>query len=159
MKATIEEDITPRRQTYGSAGYDFYAPKDIKVTWWKWTRFDAEVVLEDSDVPQLEMSIPAPELGEHIAISRGGNVHNWVMLLVPRSGLGTKYKMRFANTIGVIDKDYRGHISFMMKTSRPYTIKKGERFAQGIIIPYLVLYGEIPPTKSRGEGGHGSTGN
>lgn len=81
----------------------------------------------------------------------------WAMMLLPRSGLGTKYGVRFVNTIGLIDMDYRDTIKATLVCDRPVTIKRGERFMQGIIIPIAIMESEIKP-KDKRWGGHGSTG-
>lgn len=145
----IAKDVkTPARATKNSAGYDFYAPCDIDVKPGRWVTVYSDVSFDGT---------------EKFAIGNGGrggkmNIPRWFMLLAPRSGLGTKYGIRFANTIGIVDQDYRDPIKFTMTSDVPYIIQKGERFAQGIFIPYLVLDGEDEPEKER-MGGYGSTGS
>jgi len=39
--------------------------------------------------------------------------------------------------MGVIDEDYEGEISIMMKTEYPYQIIKGDRMAQLLLLPYI----------------------
>lgn len=133
----------PKRQTKMSAGYDFYAPYDItlKPGWFrpKWYTIDLMAALTDAD-----------------AWNTAGS-EDWFMLLVPRSGMGAKYGYRFRNTVGIIDQDYRDTIKVTVAVEKPLIIKKGDRIAQGIIIPYGKLANEITPVKDR-QGGHGSTG-
>lgn len=81
----------------------------------------------------------------------------WFMMLVPRSGLSNKVGFRIRNTVGIVDMDFRDTIKAMVTVDEPYTLAIGERFLQGIILPYGVFVGEITPTESR-TGGHGSTG-
>lgn len=138
---------TPTRATKYSAGYDFYAPCDIVLKPGQWVTVDSGVALDGT---------------EKFSIGNGGrggkmNVPRWFMLLAPRSGLGTKYGIRFANTVGIVDQDYRDNIKFTMTSSVPYTIQKGDRFAQGIFVPCLILDSEDEPENER-EGGYGSTG-
>lgn len=131
----------PKRQTIGSAGYDFYMPYDLDMEPGKWYTIDTGV------------SFTGDEQGVNINFSTC-----WVMLLMPRSSLGYKYGFRFANTVGVIDQDYIGHnISAKVMVDQPLFLKKGERFMQGILIPYLTFADEISPQEIR-DGGHGSTG-
>ena len=83
-----------------------------------------------------------------------------VLIMVPRSGLGVKYGMRLTNTVGVIDADYycasnEGHIMASVVSSFPMTISAGDRFMQGVILPYYRCGEES--TKKR-NGGFGSTG-
>ena len=46
---------------------------------------------------------------------------------------------------------------FSVTADRDITIQCGDRFAQGLIVPYGILSEERPPTKER-DGGIGSTG-
>ena len=68
-----------------------------------------------------------------------------------------------ANSVGVIDSDYRGEIKVGLINlgKEDYIIKKGDRIAQMVFAPVLIAKTEVvdnlPETK-RGEGGFGSTG-
>ena len=81
----------------------------------------------------------------------------------PRSSTGVKRNLMLANTIGVIDSDYRGEIMMFIYNygSSDQIIKNGDRLAQLIIQPYqrfdIELVDELDET-DRGEGGFGSTG-
>lgn len=85
-------------------------------------------------------------------------------LLVPRSSLGVKHRLGLANTVGVIDADYRGEIkaALVNNGSSPVTIERGTRIVQIIFQRFesvsWVQVGELPATV-RGEGGFGSTGS
>ena len=127
----------PVRATAGSAGYDFVCP--------------AEVAL-------------AP--GESVVIPTGMRAFmepGWVLLIFPRSGLGFKHHLRLANTAGVIDSDYvsapnGGHIMVKIVNGSDHamTLRQGERFCQGLFVPYgLAEETEMPGARS---GGLGSTG-
>ncbi|MBO5869144.1 MAG: deoxyuridine 5'-triphosphate nucleotidohydrolase [Clostridia bacterium] len=132
------EDIKlPRRATSGSAGYDFFAPYDFTL-----------------------------DLGEEIVIDTGIRARiedGWVLVILPRSGSGFKFGVRLANTAGVIDSDYfnadnEGHIKIkLVAGSKPYSVKKGDAFAQGIFLPYGIT--EDDETREERHGGFGSTGN
>ena len=79
----------PRRATVGSAGYDFYAPVEIRLN------------------PGETAKIPT---GIRSYIENG-----YVLEIYPRSGLGFKYRLQLNNTVGIIDSDYynsanEGHI-------------------------------------------------
>ena len=68
-----------------------------------------------------------------------------------------------ANTIGVIDSDYRGElmIFFYNYGDNEQVIKNGDRLAQLIIQPYLkcqIVESDNLSDSQRGEGGFGSTG-
>ena len=57
----------------------------------------------------------------------------------PRSGLATKKGLRLANSVGVIDSDYRGEIKVALHNDSDITqtVTAGERIAQLVIIPYI----------------------
>lgn len=127
----------PRRSTFGSAGYDFCSPDTYELTPNEWTMIDTGVSLDESKF--------------------GTDLERWFMLLVPRSGLSNKYGLRIRNTVGIIDMDYKDTIKAMITVDEAYTLQKGERFLQGIVVPFGTFIDEISPTGSR-NGGHGSTG-
>lgn len=85
-------------------------------------------------------------------------------LLLPRSGLGTKFDIVLANTAGVIDSKYRGEIKAIVRNrgTEPYVLKPMERFVQLIIQPYLKVtiedVEELEET-DRGANGFGSSGS
>lgn len=134
FKTTSTEDILPRRSTFHSAGYDFIAPRDIEIKAGEWTVFDTEIYMSDSTI------LPSQ-----------------VLLLMPRSSLGFKYGFRLRNTIGVIDADYRDTIKASVTCDVDYTIRKGDKYMQGIVVNYYTISGEILPETQR-NGGVGSTG-
>ena len=87
----------------------------------------------------------------------------WVLLLFPRSSMGFRHQLRLANTTGVIDSDYyhadnEGHILVRVVNGgdHPMTISRGERFGQGVFLPYGLAEEQDAPDKRRG--GFGSTG-
>ena len=129
----------PRRSTSGSAGYDFKA----------WADF----------IVPAHQSVIIPTFIK-CKIQTG-----WMLCMYPRSGMGFKYGVHLANTIGVIDSDYYGceandgHI--MVKLVNPsdkdILIKRGEKFCQGIFIPFGITEDDAPIFNER-SGGIGSTG-
>jgi dUTP pyrophosphatase len=133
----LEEIPVPRRATAGSAGYDFTAP--------------AETVIPAGGSALIPTGI------------RAEMEPGWVLLLFPRSSLGFKYGMRLSNTVGVIDSDYafaknEGHIMVKLRNplSEPVTIGRGERFCQGVFLPYGTAEEDGDFNERRG--GFGSTG-
>lgn len=84
-------------------------------------------------------------------------------MVVARSGLSFKHQIKLINDVGVIDEDYRGDIRLRLVNDgkKDYEIKKGDRVAQMIIIPYeqvdLVFVDKLSETE-RGNKGIGSTG-
>lgn len=84
MYDAYDKIALPKRATAGSVGYDFFTPFDL-------TMF-----------PGMDMLVPT---GIRVYISPEASL--WLMM-APKSGLGTRYKMSLNNTIGVIDADYYG---------------------------------------------------
>ena len=132
----LNEIALPKRATAGSAGYDFVSP--------------VEVTVEPGETALIPTGIRA-EMDP-----------GWVLLLFPRSSLGFKYSLRLANTVGVIDSDCafaknEGHIMVKLRNplSVPVTIGRGDRFCQGIFLPYGTAE-EDEVTAGR-VGGFGST--
>jgi dUTP pyrophosphatase len=87
----------------------------------------------------------------------------FVGLLFARSSLG-KCKVTLANSVGVIDSDYRGEIRMMLINHghKAYTIKNGDRLVQLIVMPaeiaeFVEVQGEALSDTQRGTGGFGST--
>ena len=127
----------PARATVGSAGYDFVCPADITL------------------LPGEDIVIPT---GVRAFMEPG-----WVLLIFPRSGLGFKHRLHLANTAGVIDSDYvnasnGGHIMVKIVNGSDHSVAigRGERFCQGVFVPYgLAGEAERPGERS---GGLGSTG-
>ena len=83
-------------------------------------------------------------------------------LLVPRSSM-SKTPLRCANSVGIIDSDYRGELSVAYEniSCSDYMIFRGDRIAQLIIVPIAIVDVEEAQTLSeteRGDGGYGSTG-
>lgn len=86
----------------------------------------------------------------------------WFLACLPRSGLGFKYGMTLRNTMGVIDSDYyhadnEGHIMASIKVDVPVTLQAGDRFMQGIFMPYGISENGNSSMEKR-TGGMGSTG-
>ena len=134
----LEEIPLPKRATAGSAGYDFVSPLEVTVP------------------PGGSALIPT---GIRTEMEPG-----WVLMLFPRSSLGFRHALRLSNTVGVIDSDYafaknEGHI--MVKLRNPLagtvTIGRGERFCQGVFLPYGTAEEDGNGLAQR-SGGMGSTG-
>lgn len=153
--ANTSEDISakeylniklPVRSTAKSAGYDFFSPIDF---------------------------VLAP--GESILIQTGVKCMvdaDWFLAIFPRSSMGFKYRIQLDNTVGIIDPDYynsisnEGHVAIKItndfkctdaeKPAHTLVVKAGDRFAQGIFLPYGITVDD-QATATR-DGGIGSTG-
>lgn len=81
----------------------------------------------------------------------------------PRSGLSLKHGITCANAIGTIDEDYRGDIGVILlnTSNEPFTIKKGDRIGQLVLMSVDKFEWEVVDELSdseRGEGGFGHSG-
>lgn len=104
--------------------------------------------------------------GETVKINTGLKVEipeGYFGAVYPRSSTGVKKQLMLANTLGVIDSDYRGELMMFFynygKTNQ--VIKNGDRLAQLVIQPYLrcqIEEVEELSESERNEGGFGSTG-
>lgn len=127
----------PHRGTKFSAGYDFVSP--------------------------LTRTLCA---GDSIVVPTGircGINNDWVLMLYPRSGLGFKYHVGLANTVGVIDSDYydsdnEGHIivKLVNNGTKNLLINKSDKIVQGVFVQYGITWDDNVETSRNG--GFGSTG-
>ena len=129
--------ITPTRGSPNSAGLDLYADQDVLVT------SGASVMLGTGIAIEIPM--------------------NHVGLVAIRSSVG-KAGVALANSVGVIDSDYRGEIKLCLTYtagSGGHYIRKGQAIAQLIVTPYRhveLVEVDALSTTDRGAGGFGSTG-
>lgn len=138
----VQTGKLPTKGTEGAAAYDIYADLGEE---------GRQTILAPGDVYPVHA-------GFRMALPKG-----YQAKILPRSGLGSK-GLTLANTIGLIDSDYRGAVLCMMKNTGNgglHTIKHGDRIAQMLIeqVPE-VEFEEVPTLDAteRGEGGFGSTG-
>ena len=134
--AAVREDVqAPQYQTDGAACFDLSAAETVVV------------------MPGLTM-IPT---GLVMQVPK-----DHVLLIFARSSLPIKKHLLLANGLGVVDSDYCGaedeiKVLVLNLTSQPTTVLKGERIAQGMILPVdrVTFLAYQPPDASRG--GFGST--
>lgn len=137
IKKTHHDGRIPTYATDGSGAIDFYSAEEVAVE---------------------GLQVRAIDLGVAMEVPEGH-----VMLLFPRSSIGKNTNLRMANSVGVIDSDYRGTIHALYENNSACweLIKKGDRIAQGIILPIPKIEFEevtlLSGTK-RGLGRFGSTG-
>ena len=121
---------------------------------------DLRAALEENEVvtiaPGARALIPtglsiSPETSDVVAVIAG------------RSGLGVKKGVTLANSIGVIDSDYRGEIQVCLinRGDEPFEVRRGDRIAQMMFLPVMhasfLPVDELDETE-RGAGGFGHTG-
>lgn len=119
-KELYNEFQMPSRDTFYAAGYDFHSLFDF--------------VIKPGEIKKIPTGIKALMEDDE------------TLLIVIRSSQGFIYNVRLINQVGVIDKDYynnptnEGHIWIGLKNEgdRDYIVKKGDGFAQGIFMKYLL---------------------
>lgn len=143
LKSYYDNIKIPSRATHESAGYDFYLPFPIKLT------------IRDSIV------IPT---GIRCKISKGYSLD-----IYPKSGLGFKYNLKIANTVGIIDSDYynssnEGHVKIKIDyegfkfDNGSLELPVGKSFAQGIFHEVFAATNDFDNTEMvTRDGGFGST--
>ena len=81
-----------------------------------------------------------------------------------RSSTPLKRGLLVANGVGVVDPDYSGptdeiRIQLLNITDHAVQIARGDRLAQGIVLPApRVVWDEVPAIRAESRGGFGSTG-
>ena len=120
---------------------------------------------EDSGL-DIPMSFPVivPGDSKSFTVDLGFKAEqNVAWMLVPRSSLG-KTSIRLANSIGIIDKNYRGKVKAKVDnvSDIPFELVEGQCYFQIIsftgILPIMTIVNKISKT-NRNEGGFGSTTN
>jgi len=139
VKKLRDAAVIPTRGSASAAGYDLYACTE------------GDVVI----APGASAKIGT---GLAIAVPEG-----YFGAIFARSGLAAKEGLRPANCVGVADSDYRGEYMVVLHNDSDVarTVTCGERIAQLVVMPYLVVEfeeaQELDDT-ARGVGGFGSTG-
>lgn len=130
----------PRRSTKNSAGYDFIANESFYIP------ANGDITIDTN----LKVFMPSDVF----------------LGMFPRSGLGFKFGIGLANTVGVIDSDYYSKESgkgvIKVKLVNPSNvdvfIEKGKAYAQGIFMHYDVVDDDDASGDRNGDG-FGSTDN
>jgi dUTP pyrophosphatase len=128
----------PEYATAGAAGFDLAAARDVTVAPGQMALVPTGLVVE---VP--------PE---------------YFLGIFARSSTPLKRGLVVANGVGVVDADYCGpndevKIQVLNVTDQPVLVKRGDRLAQGIVLPApRVEWEEVANTPEPTRGGFGSTG-
>ena len=140
FKKLNENAVIPKRATEGSAGMDLCAC------------ISNSVVISPGRICVIPLGLAAEVDSSDVAL-----------LIYARSGLASKYGITLANSVGVIDSDYRGEwkIPLINLGTEPFTVESGMRIAQLVVTP--IIRPDIDTTDEltdtqRGVGGFGSTG-
>ena len=87
------------------------------------------------------------------------------LAIFARSSTPLKRGLMVANGVGVVDPDYSGPndeimIQVLNFTDAPVTVQRGDRLAQGIVLPApRVSWSEVAAIRDASRGGFGATGN
>ena len=124
-----------------NAGVDLYVP--------------TKVIFEPGEKKLVSMGVRA------VVVDAGAYKNYWML---PRSSI-SKTGLMMLNSVGVIDKSYRGELMAFLWNTRPtpVVIEAGNRLVQIVAgdmsdITSMRLMDSFP-TSARGEGGFGSTGS
>jgi dUTP pyrophosphatase len=136
--ARIEKDLPlPEYQTEGAVAFDMYS------------RVDAVLAPKELKILPSNFIIEVPK--------------GYCLLLAPRSSTPKK-KGLVLRSSNLIDQDYHGPndeigLAFYNFTEKPVEVKRGERIAQGFLVPILrAEWEETEQIKDSSRGGFGSTG-
>lgn len=86
------------------------------------------------------------------------------LAIFARSSTPFKRGLMVANGVGVVDPDYCGptdevRLQLLNITDEPVQVTRGDRLAQGVILPApRVTWQEVPALRDGSRGGFGSTG-
>jgi len=138
FKLTHPEATAPKYHSTGAAAFDFAVVEDVEIP----ARGLAKV--------RTGLVIKVPE--EH------------VLFVSARSSSPGKKGITLANGIGIIDSDYCGpadeiFLSLLNLRDEPVQLTKGDRVAQGTILPILrPEFKQVAEMVDENRGGFGSTG-
>lgn len=139
IKRLVKHAALPAYQTSGSAAFDLAIIEDI--------------VIAPRAIVKVRTGLVIQTPPGH------------VLILASRSSNPMKKGIDLANSIGVIDSDYRGPedeilLVLVNLTEQEVRLEKGDRVAQGMIIPVVQAeITEIETITETSRGGFGSTGN
>lgn len=143
-----EDAIIPKYQSEGAAGFDLHSVENVIL-------FAGETKIVSTG---LRVEIP----------------EEYELQIRPRSGSAAKNNINVLNSPGTIDSDYRGIIKVILhnhsmiddenEIAGNFTIRKGDRIAQGVISPVIQAKFKVVEAKDlsdteRGVNGLGSTGS
>ena len=127
----------PKKQHSSDIGYDIYSVKSYNILPKKVTKIETGVSIELTE--------------------------NYAGFILPRSGLASKHSITSINSPGLVDPGYTGEliIPLINHSDKTYNLKKGDRFAQLVIINVEnVSFNAVDELKKtdRSNKGFGSTG-
>ena len=132
----------PQYATDGSGCLDLYINQSYSIDDWTPVYTPGQVLLDD-DTTAISENIAAFTL----TIPLGYAVETpaeWTFDIYSRSGHGRKYQCSLANSVGIVDCDYRGEVQVMLQSLVPFNIdasKEPVAIAQGALVhrPYVYI--------------------
>lgn len=118
------------------------------------------------DLSIIEDAVIAP--GEIVRLRTGLVIctpPDHVLIVAARSSLPKKFGLTVAQGIGIVDEDYCGPndeilLQLINFTSHSVTVTKGDRLAQGMILPIIkASFSVVENLETPDRGGFGSTGH
>lgn len=164
IKKLHKDAILPTRNTSTDAGLDLYALDDVIIPpcMESNTNYpDGTITLgngESLTIHRGTLKVGSAKIGTGIAMQIPDG---YVGIVESKSGLGFNHGIEAFN--GVIDSGFRGELKVKMKnlTDKPFEFKKGQKIAQLVIYPIVLLEPnevEDLDDSSRGINGFGSSG-
>jgi dUTP pyrophosphatase len=139
------------------SGVDLYFPKDVLCEPHKMTKISLDIKCSVYDISQQDI------FQKCISDKTSKNVISQPFYVYPRSSIG-KTPLRLANSVGIIDAQYRGNLIVQVDniSNEPYTIQKGQRLFQICsqdLSPFrMIKIVDYLLNTERGTKGIGSTG-
>ena len=141
IKKLHKDAILPRYSTEGASAFDLFTHEDVE-----WKSYEGQYYWHATIKTGWAFEIP----------------HECGLFILSRSGHGFKHDTTLANSVGLIDYDYRGEVQVKLICfdAMPPEILAGQAVAQCALIDtprcYFMVSDELSATE-RGENGFGST--
>ena len=154
IKKMHEKAILPHYATDGSSAFDLFCYEEPE--------WESNIIVDNINVENIKRNV----LACHTALIHTGWAfeipEDYGMFILSRSGHGFNFLTSLANSVGLIDNDYRGEVmvKLICFEKEPPEIKAGQAIAQAVILhtpkQYFEVVNELTKTK-RGDNGFGST--
>ena len=158
--AVVDRYLYSTGPTYFDAGFDLFCPEKMSIAGRQTGKLDHQVkaamefVNGQALAASVNVTVPVPVPATPVGY-----------YLYPRSSTGSKTPLRLANSVGIIDAGYRGHLIAMFDNwqDAAFQVEQGQRLVQicppNLTYPMYVKLVEAEElgVTERGERGFGST--